>query len=256
LLEKLRLEVLQSITDNKELIAVLTGQYGDYGMPPSKSSFAIHATVAKHYLGGGAYPVGGSAEIYNTIAPQILKNGSQVLVSAAVEQIVLKNGKAIGVQMKDGKNIYADMVISGAGLHNTFLKLLPEEALSKIPFRKEITQLKPSHGHLSLYIGLKKTTEELGITKANIWYYPTGNDHDAAVETFLNDPFNQEIPVVYMSFPSAKDPDFKNRYPGKSTIELVTVIPNDLFAKWEGTRWKKRGDDYEELKEYFCSEIY
>lgn len=253
--KKTTLEVMQSITDNKELIAVLTGQYGDYGMPPSKSSFAIHATVAKHYIGGGAYPVGGSAAIYDTIAPQILKNGSQVLVSAAVEQILLKKGKAIGVQMIDGRSIYADMVISGAGLHNTFLKLIPGEALLKIPFRKMITKLKPSHGHLSLYIGFKNTTEELGITKANIWYFPTGNDHDAATEKFLNDPFNEEFPVVYMSFPSAKDPDFNNRYPGKSTIELVTVIPNDLFAKWEGTRWKKRGDDYEELKEYFSQKL-
>jgi all-trans-retinol 13,14-reductase len=58
-----------------------------------------------------------------------------------------------------------------------------------------------------------------------------------------------------MSFPSAKDPDFNNRYPGKSTVELVTVIPNDLFAKWEGTRWKKRGADYEELKEYFSQKL-
>jgi len=40
------LEVLESITANRELIGVLTAQWGDYGLPPSKSSFAVHATIA------------------------------------------------------------------------------------------------------------------------------------------------------------------------------------------------------------------
>jgi len=252
---KTTLEVMREITGNEELIAVLTGQYGDYGMPPAKSSFAIHATVAKHYFEGGAYPIGGSAEIYNSIIPKIEAHGGQVLVSAAVEQILIEKGKAIGVRMVDGRTIKGDLVISGAGIHNTFLQLIPGDVLLKVPFRKELVQLRPSHGHLSLYIGFKETAEELGLQKANIWYYPTGNDHDKAVNDFIEDPLNNEFPVVYISFPSAKDPDFNNRYPGKATVELVTVIPYKLFTKWEGTRWKKRGEDYNDLKEYFAQRL-
>ena len=55
--------------------------------------------------------------------------------------------------------------------------------------------------------------------------------------------------MVYISFPSAKDPDWSNRYPGRSTIDIITLIPFENFAKWEGTRWMKRGEDYEQLKE-------
>jgi all-trans-retinol 13,14-reductase len=46
-------QVLDSISDNEELKAVLSAQFGDYGMPPSKSSFVIHAAVALHYMNGG-----------------------------------------------------------------------------------------------------------------------------------------------------------------------------------------------------------
>ena len=53
-------EVLESLTGNRELIGVLTGQWGDYGLPPGKSSFAVHATIAEHYFGGASYPVGGA----------------------------------------------------------------------------------------------------------------------------------------------------------------------------------------------------
>src|SRR5208283_4208962 len=47
-------EVLEDLTSNRELIGVLTAQWGDYGLPPAKSSFAVHATIAEHYFGGGS----------------------------------------------------------------------------------------------------------------------------------------------------------------------------------------------------------
>jgi len=71
-------EVLRELTDDERLIGVLTGQYGDYGLPPRQSSFAMHATLVKHYFGGGAYPVGGSARIAETFVPRIEALGGAV----------------------------------------------------------------------------------------------------------------------------------------------------------------------------------
>jgi all-trans-retinol 13,14-reductase len=253
--KKTTLEVIQEFTSNKELIAVLTGQYGDYGMPPGSSSFGIHATVARHYLAGGAYPVGGAGAMFDTISPSIVKAGGQILISAAVEQILIKSGKAYGVRMADGREIHSDIVISGAGAHNTFLQLIPGDVLLKMPFRKQLTQLKASYGHISLYIGFKESSDVLKLPKANFWYYQQGNDHDAAVKHYLEDPINNPFPVIYMSFPSAKDPSFERRYPGRSTVELISMIPYDIFAKWEGSRWHKRGEDYEALKEHLSQKL-
>lgn len=243
------LNVLSEITDNKELIAVLTGQYGDFGMPPAVSSFAIHATVAKHYLNGGAYPVGGSSSIFEYMAPKITAAGGTVLISAAVDHIMEDKFGVTGVKMADGREIKSRTVISGAGVHNTFLRLINDDSKNKIPFLQDLKTLPASYGHMSLYMGFQHSVEELNLPKANYWYYPQGNDHDAAVQHFLKDPVNNEFPVVYMSFPAAKDPSWQERYPGKSTVELITMIPTDIFRKWEGTRWKKRGEDYDALKE-------
>ena len=55
--------------------------------------------------------------------------------------------------------------------------------------------------------------------------------------------------VYYISFPSAKDPDWPNRYPGKSTIDIITLLPYEGFKNWDGTRWMKRGEKYNTLKE-------
>ena len=53
--DKTTLEVLRELTDNEKLIGVLTAQYGDYGLIPTKSSFYMHAILANHYMDGGAY---------------------------------------------------------------------------------------------------------------------------------------------------------------------------------------------------------
>ena len=61
--DKTTMEVLSSLTSNKKLIGVLTGQWGDHGLPPSQSSFMMHAMIVHHYLDGGNYPVGGCRKI-------------------------------------------------------------------------------------------------------------------------------------------------------------------------------------------------
>ncbi|HTL11370.1 MAG TPA: NAD(P)/FAD-dependent oxidoreductase, partial [Bdellovibrionota bacterium] len=53
-------EVLDSLTANETLKAVLAGQWGYYGSPPSRSSFAMHAITVRHFWNGGFYPVGGA----------------------------------------------------------------------------------------------------------------------------------------------------------------------------------------------------
>jgi all-trans-retinol 13,14-reductase len=56
---------------------------------------------------------------------------------------------------------------------------------------------------------------------------------------------------VYLSFPSAKDPDFERRHPGKATIEIVAPAPYEIFAPWADKTWGKRGEDYEALKQSY-----
>ena len=100
--DKTTYQALSEITSNQRLIGVLTGQWGDYGLPPKQSSFAMHCAIAAHYLDGANYPVGGSRSISETIVPVIEKNGGQLFVSAGVESIYIKNGQCKGVILENG----------------------------------------------------------------------------------------------------------------------------------------------------------
>jgi all-trans-retinol 13,14-reductase len=246
-------EVLEGFTNNQELIGILTAQWGDYGLPPGRSSFAVHATIAEHYFAGASYPVGGASTIAAAIVPQIEQNGGSVVSSAEVAAILLEGTKAAGVCMIDGREFRAPMVVSDAGATNTFERLLPSDLPALDSLRNQLRKIPPSSAHLSLYVGLAKSDAELGLKGSNLWIYPSF-DHDANVDRFARD-MDAPFPVVYISFPSAKDPDFQRRHPGRGTIEAITMVPYEAFARWEGTRWKKRGEEYDTLKQKLSSRL-
>src|SRR5262249_50275681 len=127
-------EVMRGMTNNAKLIGVLTGQYGDYGLPPKQSSFAMHASVAKHYFFGGNYRVGGSVRFAETIAPKSTAGGGLLLTNAAVDEIVVEAGNAVGVKLEDGRVLRADFIISNAGAYNTYGRLLPEAERARVGF--------------------------------------------------------------------------------------------------------------------------
>lgn len=244
---KTTLEVLSELTSNPKLIKVLTAQYGDYGLPPGKSSFAMHAALVKHYFNGGYFPVGGSSVICEKINELIEKQGGQILVKAEVDQILIRQNKAIGVRMFDGKELFAPLIISDAGIPVTFSKLLPPESISQHSLRQKLEKLEASVAHVCLYAGFNGSPEKLKLPKANYWIYPEKGSHDELFEAFQKD-YTCELPMVYISFPAAKDPSWNERYPGKSTVDIITMMPYEVFEKWENTKWKKRGAEYEALK--------
>jgi len=51
----------------------------------------------------------------------------------------------------------------------------------------------------------------------------------------------EDFPLVYISFPAAKDPEWEKCHTGKSTIGIITLAPNAFFDQWEKEPWKKRG---------------
>lgn len=238
--------VLRRLTRNPELVTVLTGQWGDYGLPPAQSSFAMHAAVAAHYFGGAAYPVGGSSRIAADLAPAIEEAGGCVVVSAEVASIIVEGNRVAGVRMADGREVRAPIVVSDAGAANTALRLLPPDLPATRDLVRDVRRLSPSMAHLCLHVGLRQALGEPGFEGTNLWIYRDVN-HDAQLARFVDDP-SREFPVLFISFPSAKDPTFSERYPGRATIEVVAPAPFDQFERWADTRWKKRGDEYDALK--------
>jgi all-trans-retinol 13,14-reductase len=93
----------------------------------------------------------------------------------------------------------------------------------------------------------------LGLKNTNLWIYPS-YDHDKNVANYQADQ-SAEFPVLYISFPSAKDPEYQQKYPSNSTMEAITLAHWSWYNKWGEGAWKKRGDEYEKEKEQLSQRI-
>lgn len=244
-------EYLDANFQSQELKGILAAQWGDYGLPPSKVAFAMHATLVQHYLHGGYYPIGGAGKIFEAVEPILEEFGGAVLSSVEVNEILIKEGKTVGVKVKalrgEGleKNFFAPIVASCAGAYPTYMKLIPENY--PIPFRKSLKEFynkEKMTTSLCLYLGLSESPAKFGFKGENYWIF-SSSDHDQNFSE-RNDwvAADGEIPNLYLSFPSLKNPDAKSH-----TMDVITFTDYDHFTQWKSEPWKRRGEEYKQLKE-------
>jgi len=104
---------------------------------------------------------------------------------------------------------------------------------------------------ISLFVGLDGTAEQLNIKPHNTWAY-LSNDLSGISQEFFemsaNEAASSPVPLLFISFPSPKDPTFEQRYPGKSVCTIITMANWKWFEDWENEKVLKRGDDYESIK--------
>jgi phytoene dehydrogenase-like protein len=101
-----------------------------------------------HYMGeiDGAFRAwgfarGGTGAISNAIADAAREAGVEIRTQAAISQIIVKNGRAKGVVLANGDEIYADVVSSSVDPRLTFTKFMGAEHLPG-DFLEEINRYK------------------------------------------------------------------------------------------------------------------
>ncbi len=242
-------EVLSEITKNERLIAVLCAQCGNYGLSPKNSSFGVHAMVIGHFLEGGYYPIGGADQICEKTLEVFTANGGKIFINAEVTEIVTVKNQVKGIRIRE-KFIDSKSVISNVGINNTFNHLLSENDRNHCNF--SLKSVQPASAHICLYLGLNQSSEALNLPSHNLWYYKhDGIDQIFDEATLENAPEN----FAYISFPSAKDPNWEINHPATATIQAISVGNMNWFETYKDTKWMKRGDEYLKLKKDFEVEM-
>lgn len=236
-------EVLRSLTTNSDLQKIVGGVSTCFGMTPDELPFVLLALfLAKENI-SYFYPTGGPGIIPEKISRVITAGGGEVRVNAKVQKILVEKGRAIGVELVDGKTLRAkDNVISDAGFVKTFRQFVPAEhqpsrrmrAASKAPLENGMTGM-------VLYVGLMGTYDDdlnlpstLMVENPDMDLLPDTLDSLAAK--------NAEDLSLYITCPSAKDSCWKRDFPGKTTLEILV-----MHAPWNA--FKDLVDESGELKE-------
>ncbi len=238
-------EVLDELTRDERLKSVLTAQWGAYGIPPSRSSFGLHALVIRHFWNGGYFPSGGSQKVVDHLLATVESGGGAAYVRASVDEILVKRGRAIGVRMKGGEEIRAPIVVSAVGARSTIETLLPPD-MKRSAWAADILKIPQSPPVICLNLGLQGDLVAAGGTASNQWLFESW-DMEAAEAWDVTQP-DSVAPALYLSFSSLKDPKHDPGPEQRHTAEVITFVPWDAFEKWKHTRRGNREPDYMAFK--------
>ncbi|MBT3219141.1 MAG: NAD(P)/FAD-dependent oxidoreductase [Proteobacteria bacterium] len=228
---------LKELKFPEKLASAFCYMYGNHGRTPDVAPFAFHAVNLIHYRYGAYYPVGGSGQIVECMVPIIEDPGGQVAVSSAVKRIIVEANTAVGVELESGEIIRSKLVISDAGAYNTFMEMLPRDVAERHGYPTLFDDIGPSPAHCSLFLGYD---EEIELPKQIYWEMP-GYDISEADRRYKEEGDIENSMGAYILCPSARDPVYSERYPGKSTVICLAEAPYSWIEKCrENPDFKKK----------------
>jgi prolycopene isomerase len=185
----------------------------------------------RHY-GGINYPKGGVGQIAQKLVEGLEKAGGQIQYKARVTKIVTEKGKAVGVQLADGKLYQAKRIVSNATRWDTFEKLLPPEEMPTAE-KKWRQRYEKSPSFLSLHLGVEAEV------------LPPGTEcHHILLEDW--DKMEDAEGTIFVSIPTLLDPDLAP--PGYHIMHTFTP---SWIDDWQGLS----ASEYEEKKEEAAGRI-
>ena len=185
----------------------------------------------RHY-GGVNYPKGGVGTIAQKLVEGLEKAGGKIQYQARVTKILTEQGKAVGVQLANGKVYRGKRIVSNATRWDTFTKLLPGD---KIPNNEKKWQqsYKKSPSFLSLHMGVEAAV------------LPDGTEcHHIILEDWQQ--MTAPGGTLFVSIPTLLDPDLAPK-----GYHIIHAFTPDWIDNWQGLS----ASEYEAKKEAAAGEV-
>jgi prolycopene isomerase len=155
---------------NPQLQAILGQSWPYYGLPPSELPAWLYLMGTGFYHAYGNYYIKGSSQSLSNALTQVIMRpagaypdgtpypGGDVLLNTEVTEILLDNGRAVGVKTTNSNYpvCYAGAVVSNAAVPQT-MRLIPESADMPPEYTEYldmISSYKPSTSHFNVWLGV------------------------------------------------------------------------------------------------------
>lgn len=151
------------------------------GSPASKFDFLYYMAVLHSYVQNGTgIPKLRSHEMSLALDEVIRRHGGNIWYNSEVTKVIMKDGKPAGVVINGEKEVYAKYIICNSYPYAVFKDLfdekdVPEKQLKMLKARKTACTL------TTVYLGMNKTKEELGIKDYSVFIAPD-SDSDKQYE--------------------------------------------------------------------------
>ena len=167
--------------------------------------------------------------------------GGELRLKFWVDEIITKNGAAIGVRSKEN-DFEAEYVISASDYKKTFLKLLDDKTLIPQELREKIEKAPVSESFFTVYLGLNLPQEKMKeYLKIPHVFYSDDNSEADIYDSNDGNYFQKAWVMLYS--PSLMNPELAPK--GKSSLMIQSMTPYKWMNNWgNGDR-----ETYKQLKD-------
>ncbi len=213
------------------------------GLPPSRASFAVWATMMSGYLDGGAFYCGGGfQQLADAIAKGLTLHGGELVCGVRVTRIHAASDRVDGVSLDSGQRIQAAVVVSNIDAKTTFQDIL-EPGQASARYLTTVRGLEPSLSVLGLHLATDLDVNALGVPKVTVVApWEADRVYEAAVSGQVNGvgihvptvcdaslaPPGEHLVIVQAFVPSRGfdlSPSDSARYAELLLAEAETVLP-------------------------------
>ncbi|MFQ5999821.1 MAG: phytoene desaturase family protein, partial [Candidatus Bathyarchaeia archaeon] len=215
---------------------------------PGGAFFALFSNLSVQQY-GMPLAVGGVQSLVNALVKLIKAHGGTFATNSEVTRILIEKGKAVGVELKDGKKIFAKKVIASVEPKQLFLRLVGENHLES-DFVRKVKKYKYGLSALLVHIALDgpmmwKAKEIRGVPLIHVGPYV--NDISKAANEALRGHLPSS-PYMLVGNHTAIDPSLAPE--GKHTLWIdVRTTPSKI--KGDAANEISRSE-WSEVKEEFA----
>jgi phytoene dehydrogenase-like protein len=205
-------------------------------MSPGTAYVLLHHAMGEvdGSIGAWGFARGGMGAVANAMAGAFKEHGGEIKVDAGVDQIIVKNGKAVGVALESGEEIYADLVVSNLDPKRTFLKLMDEKDLepSFVESARNF-KIRGSSGKLNIALDGLPEFPQLGkdnpLIRGDMHFMDSVERLERAFDDWKNGTWSRD-PYVDMLIPTLTDPTMTP--PGKHYMSVfVQYVPPKVHGR-------------------------
>ena len=177
---------------------------------------------------GVHYAIGGTGALVNGLVRLYQELGGKIHYNTEVDQIIIENGRAAGVILKDGQKHSADIVVCNGDVAYAYRHLVPEQ------YRKKYTNRHIEHIRYSMslfvwYFGTKKRYTDSKLRHHNIIL---NKNYHSLLSNIFNRKVLSEDFSLYLHMPTYTDASIAPE--GCESFYVLSPVPTlDSGTDWE-----------------------
>jgi phytoene dehydrogenase-like protein len=161
-------------------------------------------------IGAWGLARGGMGAISNAIAGAVKEHGGEIRTEAGVQQIIVRNGRAKGVALQNGEELYSRIVVSNLDAKRTFTRIMDRDDLPPGIYEKAKNfKIRGSSGKVNIALsGLPKFTgvpENRYVNRGGQAFTGSLETMERAYDCWKHGRWSDE-PFIESVIPSAWDP--------------------------------------------------